>query len=495
MRGKIFFLIGFALVSSACTKPSRTRADTLYFALSDSPKTLDPRFSTDANGQRINGLLFNSLVKIAADLSLAGDYAKSWTYKKNTYTFALNTGIRFSDGTPVSAEDLIYTFKFYQSEKSPYKSALKTISNLKVDFTKVIPTLSFTVSKYSAALLGDLTLIKILPKHVVEQYGEDFSQHLVGSGSFAFVSQSANEIVLDSRAEHVLIVPAIKKVVFKIIQDDNTRYLQTLKGNIDIVQTGIPLSKVKSFENKPDFEIFTYVGPSMNYLLLNFKDPLLKEKKIREEIDKAINRNEIISYKLEGFGIPATSILPPNNPFFNSDLKPTAFDSTVSKDPLLKNAQFTLKTSNNQETVEIGKVLASQLEKIGIQTKLQSYEWGTFYDDVKKGNFQVAMMRWVGTLDPDIYRDAFHSSEVPPGRNRGSYVNKDLDRLLEDGLAITDVKKRIDHYKKIQEIVYSDLAIIPLWYNTQVSIVNKRIKNYAPSINGDFSPALVVSKE
>lgn len=504
MRGylqikRIFLILISIWLLPGCTKKTPTPADTLIFALSASPKTLDPRYSTDADGQRINGLLFNALVKVAPDLEIVGDFAKNWKFKNNSYVFTLNTGITFSDGSPVTAEDILYTFKFYQSDKSPFKSGLQIIKDVKVDFTPVIPTLTLKVEHYSASLLVDLTLIKILPKKTVEQFGDDFNRHLVGTGPFKFVSQNSNEIVLEARQDHILTAPKIKNVVFKIIQDDNTRYLQTIKGNIDIVQSGIPLSKIKNLENRKNFQVYKYIGASMNYLLLNFKDPIFKNKYVREALQYAINRKEIIAYKLEELAQPATSLLSPNNPFFNSELKAPDYDIDKAKDLMklsgLKNVELTLKTSNNQEIIEIGNVLVFQLEKIGIKVKLQSYEWGTFYDDIKKGNFQIAMMRWIGTFDPDIYRVAFHSLEVPPGRNRGSYSNKELDKMLDEGLLISDQKKRIEHYKKIQKIIYDDLAIIPLWYNTQIAVVSSRIKNYLPSLLGDFSPAVLVSKE
>lgn len=500
MQGRIFTTLVFILLSiTSCTRKPQSSPETLVFAISDSPKTLDPRFSLDANGQRINALIFNGLVRIGPDLKVIGDLAKKWDYKNNVYTFFLHPNLSFSNGEAVTAEDILFTFQFYQSDKSPFKSTLTSIKNVSVDFAGPDPVVKLTVDKFAAPLLTDLTLVKILPKKIVEEKGDDFNRTLIGTGSFTFVSQSANEITLKKRDNHPLLQPKVKNVIFKIIQDDNTRFMQTVKGNIDIVQTGIPLSKIRYLEQKPDFQVYKYIGPSMNYILLNFKDNTVKNREFREALNLAINREEIIKYKLEGFGQIATSILPPNNPFYNPELKTESYDPIESgkilKKSHLEGKEILFKTSNNQETVEIAKVITAQLEKVGFKVKLQSYEWGTFYDDINKGNFQISMMRWVGITDPDIYRVAFHSEELPPQkRNRGSYINKALDRLLEQGLTISDTEKRIDHYKLIQEMVFKDLAIIPLWYNTQVSVVNTRVKNYAPAPNGDFTPAFFVEK-
>jgi peptide/nickel transport system substrate-binding protein len=138
-------------------------------------------------------------------------------------------------------------------------------------------------------------------------------------------------------------------------------------------------------------------------------------------------------------------------------------------------------------------VIANQLNRSGLNVQLQSYEWATFYDDVKKGNFQLATMKWVGTVDPDIYRMAFHSKEVPPGRNRGSYQNPKLDKLMDEGTT-AGREKRKKIYDEVQKIVLEDLAIIPLWYDQQVAVASKSVAGYQPEPSSDFQPFLNVSK-
>ena len=106
----------------------------------------------------------------------------------------------------------------------------------------------------------------------------------------------------------------------------------------------------------------------------------------------------------------------------------------------------------------------------------------------------MALMKWVGATDPDIYRIAFHSQELPPGRNRGSYVNPKLDRLLEEGVLLENVDARKLHYQKIQEVVHRDLPMIPLWYEKQVAIVRNRVSTFKPSASGDFTGFMMAEK-
>lgn len=484
----------------SCTKDEAADKNTLVVAISAQPSTLDPRIATDAIGMRLANLMFNSLVQIGPDLRVIGDAAQRWNYEDLTYTFYLHPNLSFSSGRTVTKEDILFSFEQFQSKQSPFRSALETIKDVLVEEIDGQLVVHLKLSEFSAKLLNsDLPVVKILPKPEVLAAGDDFSRQPVGSGSFVLEKQNSSEIILKARSDHPFRSPKIKNLVFKIIRDDFTRYQRTLKGSIDIVQSEIPLSRVSDFIHRSEeFEVHKYPGLSMTYILLNLNDPLLKKKTLRQAISQGINRQEIIQYKLEGFGTTATSLLTPGNPYFFTELSNPDFDPAKAKrildDLNIESPKLTLKTSNNQSAVENGRVIAHQLRQIGLDVQLQSFEWATFYGDIQGGNFQMATMRWIGATDPDIYRMAFHSQEKPPGRNRSFYANPKLDQLLEAGLHIADEKKRIDHYKKVQRMIQDDFVVIPLWYDEQVAIVNKRVQGYIPSQTGDFSPFINVSK-
>ena len=491
------------LLFASCKKHSEQDRDTVTVGLSSGPSTLDPRFATDAAGMRIDNLIFSSFVRIGQDLTVVADAAESWTYKDLTYIFVLRPDIAFAHGRLVEPEDILFSFQQYMSPNSPYNTSLQPISEVTATTVegegKKRIHVKLKLKSFAAPLLTDLTTIKILPREIVQSTGQDFGSNLTGSGSFKFISQNANEIVLEAVQNHAWAAPKIKKVIFKIIHDDNTLYLNTLKGNIDLSQAEIAMNKVASLEKHQDFTVHKYPGLSMSYLVFNLRDPDLKNLDVRKVFALGVDRQEIIDFKLDRLATPATSLLSPVNPFHFKDLKPISTNKSLAKELVkklgLQNKTFTIKSSNNPEVLEIGKVFANQLTEVGLNIKTQSFEWGTFYQDVKSGNFQVASMRWVGLIDPDIYRDAFHSGQFPPGKNRGYYQNPALDKLLDEGAKIEDMGKRIAHYKQIQEKIMNDMPILPLWYRTQVSVVHKRIKNYQPTMNGDFFPLVTLSKE
>lgn len=497
----LFLAFGATLGFSSCKRGTYVDKDTLVVALGASPNTLDPRFATDAAGQRLSGLLFSSLVRMGPDLRVIGEAASRWEYKDKVYTFHLVPELTFSDGAPVRASDIEFSFQQFMSPRSPFNGAYRSIKKVEVRYDKAERWVKLHLNEFNATLLSNLSPIKILSRERVLALNDDFGRDPVGSGPFKLVAHTNNEIRLEARRGHAYANPKTKFALFKIIRDDNTRFLKTYKGEIDIAQSELPTQKIATLEKKGDFKVFKYPGLAMTYLLLNLKDPVLKDLRVRQAISRAIHRDEIITFKLEGLAQPATSILTPINPYFNHDLKPPDFDLEAARSVLEKTGQslraLTLKTSNSQTAIENGRVLVHQLQKAGLKLEQQSFEWGTFYGDIQKGHFQMATMRWVGSVDPDIYRMALHSKETPEnaGRNRGHYTNTHLDRLLEDGLKISDEPTRIRHYQDVQKIAFEDLPFIPLWYDTEVAVVHNRVKGYEPPRNGDYSALLTAYKE
>jgi peptide/nickel transport system substrate-binding protein len=485
----------------ACTRHlPADDAQTLVVALSALPSTLDPTRATDATSERLAGLLFSSIVKVGPDLKIVGEAATAWSYKNRTWTFQLRPGLVFANGRPVSAADIDFSFKKFLSAGSPFAAALKSISSVEVRYDDQARELKLHLSEYAANLLTELSPVKILPQQEMESLGADFTRKLIGTGPFTFVSQDENEIRLLALPQHPYAAPKIQNLVFKIVRDDNTRVLKIMKGEIDIAQQELPPSRIAELEKLSTLKVFKYPGLGMSYVLLNLRDPRLAKLELRRALAMGVNRDEIVRYKLNGLATPATSLLSPVSPYHDFELKPVAFTPDQARAVIaklgLKGARFVLKTSSTPSAVENGRVIANQLSALGLDVSVQSFEWGTFYGDVQKGNFELATMRWVGVVDPDLYRSAFHSKELPPlGRNRGGYKNQRFDGLVEAGLRIENQSERIRHYRQVQKAIFDDLPIIPLWYDQEIAVVHQRVKDYEPPVNGDYSVFTRVSKE
>lgn len=479
---------------AGCTKSYQPDADTLVVALGAQPLTLDPRYATDAAGTRITSLIFNGFVRVGEGFKVVPEAAESWTVSKRTYTFFLRKDLQFHNGRKLEKEDLIFTWDFYRGSSSPFSSSLKVIKSVDISEKDGQFVMTIELNHLSDSfLLAELPGVKILPKREIETSGPDFNQLLIGTGPFKFVGQKLNEIRLKS------VSAKIDNLVFKIIRDDFTRYQKMLKGEVDIAQNELPSEKIEEFQKRPDdFQVTMYPGLNMSYVLINFRDPFLKQPGVRQALAQSIDRKQIIQYKLHGLAQEATSILTPSNPYFNAQVHNPELNIEAAASAIqsagAKGKSFVLKTSNTPSAIDDGRVLANQMQKSGVQIRHESYEWATYYDDIKKGNFQLATMKWVGTVDPSIYQAAFHSKETPPGRNRGAYNNPVVDKLLDQGIEEEVFEKRRKIFNEVQRLVHQDIAIIPLWYDLQVTVARSVVLDYHPIMTSDYWPFTSVSK-
>ena len=477
-----------------CHSP-KSSPDTLSIVLNSEPTSLDPRKATDANGMRLVNLLFHGLIQLGPELNTVADGASKWSQKGLKYSFSLKP-LSFSNGRSLTKEDLLFTFQEFRKTSSPFYSAFKKIRLVQVTGKAPLFVVHITLKSPSATFLSaDLPIIKILPKKETLALGTQFQKKPIGTGEFVLKKNNQKELLLERRSSSPL--PKPQYLSFLIVRDSFTRVQKILSGAVDVAPSVIPPEKIFLFKQKKKFQIFSTPGLSTTYLLLNLKNPYLKNLAIRKALAHSINRKDIIKYKLKGYGIAATSFLNPHHFFFNPQLKNPEFNIGKAQ-KILKKWQIpkiSFTCSNNSDTINKAKVLVSQMSQSGLKVSLETYEWGVFYDDLKRGLFDIALMQWVGVIDPDIYNVAFHSKNLAPqGRNRSFYVNKKLDSLLEAGVKEMNKKTRKKIYNQVQQIIHDDLAVIPLWHNMEISILKQEIKEYILPKNGSFNSLNQVKK-
>ncbi len=510
-RKLIYILLFLSIITglSVFTSPVVAKESTLTVGVENAPKTLDPRFAYDATGMQIShNLIFSTLVTLSADLRIIPRLAERWENPDDkTYVFYLRKGVHFHDGKPVTAEDVKFTFDHLKAKetKSLFAGTYNIIEGIRViDPYRVEFKLNQAVASFTTKMI-----MPIVPKHIVSN-GEEFPKRLIGSGPFKFVAQSPNEIVLAKNTDYFKGPPKVDKVIYKIIKDDNTRYLKMRKGELDLVINSMPLHKVNDFRKKPlkkTYRVIENPGLSYQYLSFNVSAPEVQDVRIRQAIAHGIDVNEIVKYRLKGHANQSFGVLSVQNWFTEKDVPKFTYnpktaekllDEVGYKDPDGSGPQprlvLEMKTSNNKETIGIARIMQSQLAKIGIKLDVKSYEWGTFFGDIKNGNFQMTSLRWVGITEPDFYYDLFHSSMMPPnGRNRGRYVNPIIDRLTEQGRFELDPKKRKEIYSRIQKIIAKDLPYFSLWHRNNISLVHKRVSGYTQDPMGGYSSFYKIS--
>lgn len=500
-----FFFI-FIIYATACN-PKHIPKNTIFIILESSPNSLDPRKATDATGMRLSDLLFRSLVKYDSASKLKPDLAFKWQLTGLVYTFYLKSNMRFSNGRLINKQDILFSFQEFQKKTSVFYSAFKNIKKVQVlkqkSLNKHVKSetliLKVFLKKFQASFLySDIPVIKILPKQEILANPKAFQKNLITSGDFSLESASFHEILLKRRVQSKTLAQFLS---FQIIRDSFTRTQKMLSGESDLAPSVIPLQKINQFKRqKNKFQVISSPGLSTSYLLVNLKNKHLKNKKLRQAISLSIDREKIIKYKMHGYAVPAKSFTSPVSYFFNKNMHLSKWNLKLAKQIIyelgLQKLALKLSLSNNPSSVNIARVLMSQISQTGLKISIQSNEWGSFYKNVGQGIYELALMKWVGVRDPDIYRVAFHSENLAPrGRNRSFYKNKNLDKILDQALIIKNPNQRKHAYNKIQNIIAKNMIVIPLWHNMEVSIIKKLVKNYTLRTNGDFLSLANVSKQ
>jgi peptide/nickel transport system substrate-binding protein len=252
-------------------------------------------------------------------------------------------------------------------------------------------------------------------------------------------------------------------------------------------------------------------GPSvlLTYMLLNNDDPALGDVRVRRAIALALDRPAIVAAKFGGRAVLATGLLPPLHWAYNPDVahwdrdlaraNQLLDDAGLRRGPGGVRLHLVYKTSAVAFRVAVARAIASQLGEVGIDVEVRAFEFGTFFADVKKGNYQLATMQSSEITEPDFYYFYFHSSRIPDagdpdGGNRWRYRNARVDELTAAGRREVDPAQRRPLYLEAQRIVADEVPIIPLWHEDNVVLANVDLQGYAIVPNARFAGLAGVTK-
>jgi peptide/nickel transport system substrate-binding protein len=480
--------------------------------IESSPNNLDLRVGTDAQSERVGGQIFDALVKKDEHYELRPWLAASWEQPDGlTWVFHLRDGVRFHDGRPLEAADVAYTI---ESLIDGSLITAKGGSFAAVDRAEARDRLTVVVrmKRPDSELLFNMSdgLFGVVPREA----GKDFGLHPVGSGPFRFVSAVQDKEVIVERnhdywADRLDTMPAaagaqrIERIRFTVVPDTITSALELKKGSADLASNVVTLDMVHTLEAERNLKVESGAGSPVVYVTFNVTDNVLKDKRVRQAVACAIDRQAIVDAIWRGQARLANSLLPTGHwaAATNDELaqEPSYPHDVAQAQRLLEEAGFpagkdgvrmrlTMKTSTDETTRLMAAVLQQQLRVAGIQLEIRSAEFGTFYADVTKGAFQIYALRWIGSNeDPDIFRYAYGSGSFPPkGGNRGRYSNARVDALLAEASASSDRAVRKKDYVEVQRILADELPGIPLWYPNNEVVHTRRVANVRPRASGNF---------
>jgi peptide/nickel transport system substrate-binding protein len=489
-------LLFVATLLLGCQHPAPP-GDSIIMLIESSPASLDPRIGTDAQAERIDPLIFDSLVQRNDHFGIDPDLALRWdTPDPRTYIFHLRSGVYFQDGRPLTSRDVKWTLDSLLNGTvvSVKAGAYKTISSIDAPDPA---TVIIHLTQSDPALLWNLCNagIGIVPYGS----GRDFWRHPIGSGPYRFVSQEIDRNVLLERSQNYWgPKPQIAQIRFAVVPDATTRALELQKGSADVAVNALAPDMVEALESRPNLVVNDGPGSEIVFLFFNLRTPCLKDVRVRRAIALSINRPLIIHSLLRDQARTAESLLPPQHWAWTNDIEQYPYNPAAAN-ALLDAAGYKrgaggvrfhmgMKTSTDETSRLLAAVLQEQLAQIGIAIDLRSYEFATFYSDLTRGAYEIAPSRWIGGNEqPDIFRYTYSASSFPPhGGNRGFYSNPAFDALLTDAVDTMDRTKQRADYVQAQQILARDLPTIDLWYLDTVIVHTRRVKNVHSSPSGDF---------
>ena len=292
-------------------------------------------------------------------------------------------------------------------------------------------------------------------------------------------------------------------IEFITLKDPTVRVLKLLRGEIDIIQGNLSPEIVMWLSERESVQVKRKQGDTYTYLGFNLEDSITGNNLVRRAIAYAMDRDAIIQYVMRNSARKAGAIFPANHWAGNSALSGYEYNPEKAKILLSKAGynqetplEISYKTSSDPFRLRLATIIQDQLKKVGIHIDIRSYDWGTFYGDIKAGRFQMYSLSWVGLKMPDVFRYVFHSDSVPPnGANRGRFDNTQVDTLIEKAELEPSLEEQAEYYQELQQILFDTLPAIPLWYEDNVASIRKNIVGYKLNTDGNFDSLINTTKQ
>lgn len=467
-------------VLSGCRATSERPHDVIVVGQVAEPKSLDPHAVTATNDFRILINLYEGLVRFKkGTLEIEPALATSWTVSRDglTYTFHLRDSVTFHDGTPFDAEVVRFSFERMLHDDHPYHDTgpfplAFFFSSIKEILVPDRLTVQFILKEPYAPLLSNLaypTGLVVSPS-AVKRYGKDFGRHPSGTGPFRFKEwQSRFKVVLERNDRHWKSPPKTRELIFRPITDINARSVEMFAGGLDIMLE-VPPDLTGVFQKETDFRLYRKSGPHLWFLILNLGEGPCRDKRVRQALNYAINKTALIREVLQGMATAANGPVPEAFAWaYNRELSPYPYDPErarwLIREAGYENASLTFYVpesgSGMLSPVAMATAIQADLKAVGLNVKIETFEWNTYLDKVNqglRGKADMAEMAWM-TNDPDVLPYLTLRTAAWPqngGFNSGYYSNTEVDSLLEAARATTDRQTRATLYRKVQTVVHDD---------------------------------------
>lgn len=508
------------LFYSSCFENEKDSQDHLVFRYNEQYQisTLDPAFARNPSIIWPTNQLFNGLVQLDDSLNVMPDIAKRWTISEDalTYSFTLRDDVRFhkhaqfktSDSTRRAvAQDFEYSFNRLTDAAvaSPGSWVLSNVSHY-----KAINDTTFTIrlKQPFPAFLGLLSMryCSVVPKEIVDFYGNDFRSHPVGTGPFKFKRwEEGVKLVLrrnelyyeyDEQGEQL---PYLEAVAITFLPDKQSEFLQFAQGNIDFLNSLDPsykdelLTPSGRLREKYQKDVNLSVSAQLNTEYIGFflggNNQEVQSELLRKAVNYGFDRKKMITYLRNGIGEPAThGFIPMGLPGFDY-IKGYEYDSALSRKLIQQYIKETGDTTpeisigTNSQYLDICEYIQRELEKAGLTVNIDVMPPSTLRQMKSSGDLDTFRASWIADYpDAENYLSLFYSKNFTPnGPNYTHFKNTLYDSLYEHSLSMTDIEKRKIIYTQMDSIIISKAPIIPLYYDQVVRFTRKNVSGLTPN--------------
>jgi len=476
-------------------------AGTLVVGLVAEPVNLDPAQVTDLNSNRVGRRIAETLVTFPEESTqIVPGLAESWVVSKDglRYTFKLRKGVSFHDGTPLDAEAVKFSIDRQINPEHPFNKLGKYpfanffFGNIKAVEVVDPLTVEFVLKEPRASFLAVLTAgaASIVSPTAVRKYGQDYALTPVGTGPFKYASWDRGQrVVLEKNPSYWRFPVKLDRVIYRPIVEDQARLTELLTGALDLI-VGTPPDYVGQLEANPKVTLLKQVGAHVWYLGINNQKKPYDDKRVRQALNYAVNKDAIVRDVLKGTGSLSVGPVLPKTWGADGGLKPYPYEPERARKLLAEagyQGGFTTTLwvpesgSGMQSPVAMSTVIQSNLKAVGVNVSLQTMEWGAYLAKLRSKEQELFALSWMaGNEDPDmVMYPLLHSSQwTPNGPNRALYKNEKFDEILHQARLTTDEKKRADLYRQAQRILVDDAPWIFIDHEIQTAAHAKRVQGF-----------------
>lgn len=459
--------------------------DTVVVALSGNPVTLDPMMTNNGIDQMLGIGILSTIVEFDTDGSIIPNVATDWEASPDgmTYTFKLRDDVKFSNGDPLTASDVVFSV-----ERALTSTYLASDWGTYVESAEANGDYEVVIHMKSVYAPFMALCAKMLYIHDEKYYNdfianggtdEEYQMNLVGSGPYKFVSYDEGVAVyLDANEYYFKGEPAIKHLNFRIIGDDNARTVALQNGDIDLVGifTTVPNNQIDTLDADPNITVQLSDPTKVYFMPVNTEQEGYSDVRVRQAIAYAIDYDYINTVAANGKGSQATcSVLGPNTFGYTDNGTTYTYDLEKAKE-LLEEAGYPngeglgVMTATIREGMKpVMEAVQSCLADVGIQMEMNVMEDGVYLSEVRKGNFTVSAIGYLVNVDAAI-NDSFYVPEGIGAMNMARYVNDDVTADLNAAVGTLDEAERQEYYDEAYGIIKDECPYIPLWYDPQFFI-------------------------